>query len=55
MGVGIIKSTTEQGMAGMGLFAREQLGKRMVNGYNSGKMIYINFFGDKDVKRRNEK
>lgn len=50
--VGVMKSSTEQDVAGLGYFATEQLGKRTVIGYYSGTQMYTMLYGDRDVEKR---
>lgn len=52
MGVGVIKSTIKEYMAGMIYFAGDAFEKRIVNEYYSGVLTYSNLFGDRDSARR---
>lgn len=54
MKVGVMNSTIEHHIAGMGCFAREQIGKRMEIGVYSVKVMYTNPYGDGDVERRHK-
>lgn len=44
LGVGVMNSTTEHEISGMGCFSGVYLGKRMMILYYSGTLMYINLY-----------
>lgn len=52
MVVVVMNSAIENERAGMGCLARVKFGKSMVIRYYSGKLLYVNLYGDKYLDRK---